>query len=496
LDIVHKYYFQIYAWADYVPYNISYELSLSFRPLAIEISDSKAVNGTPLQVPMDCLAILYGKNNSGKTSILLGACKMFFTQGDKSADYLGIDRYDSAYDYPAACGMEDSSDAEKRQQERRYNRWKGLLDSIEATDFAQEIALVPGDIRTTITSFFSQYFENWQFEQKSTGKYSQTVDARVNGHPVAEQGSGPLAALPIIIQLFNPKVQFLAIDEPELGLEPRMQKVLYRAIKDASEGLRGFPKKRILLATHSHLFLDREKPNNNYRVEKNDGMVSVKKLTNKEEIREATFTLMGCDPTDLFFPSNIIIVEGKTDEMFLNAIYAKMLALGVVKSHNIVFHTLGGYDKAPVGIETLVQALKTSTHTPIYRDKICGIFDFPDHDKAHILTAIHKYIGDSIEDRFVHLEKNAIEFYYPLSLASAIAGRSVTSEEYEVEVQRFLSAFKNKHKPTLFGKMFTKGELAEYAAVCVDEMENLDEIDAAIRNLIVRASDLAFQSIE
>jgi hypothetical protein len=487
--------FQVYAWADNLDFEVEYTWSRSFRPVTIEISNTKAIAGDPLRLDAEDLTILYGKNNAGKTSILFGASKTFMSNHDQTADYLAIDRYVSDYDYAKASELEASPEASKTQQKRRYNRCQGHPQESGANDWAVEMALVPDDVRESITNFFSRYFENWSFEKKPRTRYSEVVEARVNTHSVADQGTGALSALPIIIQLFNPEVQFLAIDEPELGLEPKMQKVISRAIKCASEGSEGFPKKRILLATHSHLFLDRKTPVNNYKAEKMDGKVILQRLSDIEEIREASYTLMGCDPTDLFFPANIIMVEGKSEELFLGALYRRLMELGMVRGYNIVFHNLGGYDKAPVGIESVVQALKTHSHTPIYKERICGIFDFPDQKKAHILQSIEKYIGTGAEDRFVHLPKNGIEYYYPLSFASSWIGRPVTEAEREAEVDAYLSTPKGQ-VPQMFGESITKGKLAEEVASYVLTMNNVHEIDPTIISLIVKADDLAFKPIE
>jgi predicted ATPase len=66
------------------------------------------------------------------------------------------------------------------------------------------------------------------------------------------QGSGLRGLLPILAALTHPNIQVVLIDEPEISLEPRLQKVLRDVLVEKSE------QKVIVIATHSHLFLHRD----------------------------------------------------------------------------------------------------------------------------------------------------------------------------------------------------------------------------------------------
>jgi hypothetical protein len=57
--------------------------------------------------------------------------------------------------------------------------------------------------------------------------------------------------------------------------------------------------------------------------------------------------------------------------------------------------------------------LKTQAYMPIYKDKICGIFDKPTQNKK-LVEEVRLSVNDSFSERFVLLEKDAVEYYYPL----------------------------------------------------------------------------------
>jgi predicted ATP-dependent endonuclease of OLD family len=133
------------------------------------------------------------------------------------------------------------------------------------------------------------------------------------------QGSGIRGALPILAALTNPNVSVILIDEPELSLEPRLQKVLRDILIDESE------RKVIVVATHSHLFVRRDDIAANQRItpniERTEAVVTT--LSEPRELYDVVFRLLGSSTEDLFFPANYVIVEGASDQ----AIVTKVLQL-------------------------------------------------------------------------------------------------------------------------------------------------------------------------
>jgi hypothetical protein len=493
LDLGFLEVFDVFGWADSLDFELECEVRPKFTPLKLDLNTIKALSNQKLTISVDDLAVFFGRNNSGKTSVLVGACNTFMNKNHFIMDYLGLNRVHTESNYKYELEDLDKHQREDHQRENRKRRSGNSVGQNQSFDWLEELALQDTETRERIVAWMNEHFETWSFEEIKKGRYISGLEVKVNNVGPLEQGTGAKAVLPIIIQLFNPGVTLLAIDEPELGLEPRMQKIIFQAIKDASQGANGFPLKRVLLATHSHLFLDRKDIQNNFSIQKVDSVVSIAQLKETEELHTATYLLLGSNPTDLFFPSNVIIVEGRSDRIFLDAIFQLGKSEGRFKSENLAFHFLDGYDKLKEGSEAIAQMLKTQSYVPVYRDRICGLVDQP-HRKGKLIQEVRDLFKDGNKRRFIELEKPAIEFYYPLTAVNKAFNVSLTNEEYEVLVHEYLNSVQKKPPFTgnFRGEILSKVMLAEKIVQQLN-LNDLTVIDSTIIALLKTADDLAFK---
>ncbi|MFZ6011770.1 MAG: ATP-dependent nuclease [Bacteroidota bacterium] len=492
LDLGFLEVFDVFAWADFIDFELECEVRPKLIPVKIDLNSIKALSNQKLTISVDDLAVFFGKNNSGKTSVLVGACNTFMNKNHFIMDYLGINRVHTESNYKYELEDLDKYQREDHQRENRKRRSGNSVGQNQSFDWLEELALQDTETRERIVAWMNEHFETWSFEEIKKGRYTSGLEVKVNNVSPLEQGTGAKAVLPIIIQLFNPRVTLLAIDEPELGLEPRMQKIIFQAIKEASQGANGFPLKRVLLATHSHLFLDRKDIQNNFSIQKVDNVVNITQLKETEELHTATFLLLGSNPTDLFFPSNVVIVEGRSDRIFLNAMFQLGKNEGLFKSENLAFHFLDGYDKLKEGAEAIAQMLKTQSYVPVYRDRICGLFDQP-HRKGKLIQEIRDLFKDDSKRRFIELDKPAIEFYYPLAAVNKAFNVSLTNEEYEIIVQEYLSGVQKNppYRGDFLGETLSKVMLAEKI---IQHLSSKDlTVDSAILAILKTADDLAFK---
>lgn len=486
--------FDIFAWADFTDFEIDCQIMPEFIHQRIELKPNKAISNQKTELTLGKLSVFFGANNSGKTSVLVGVSNAYEVLPSFSNDYLGINRVHSESVYNYALEAMDSYDRSDHQKNNRRKRLESSIGQYGLFDWMEELALQDEDTRKAILDWVECNLESWEFKELKTGKFTSGLTAMVNGKSPSEQGNGAKAVLPIVIQLYNPQVRLLAIDEPELGLEPRLQKVLFNSIKEASQGINNFPAKRILLATHSHLFLDREEIGNNFSVQKTNGLIDIEKIEDTEQLQRATYSLLGANPSDLFFPSNVVIVEGRSDEIFLNAIYRIGKTAGRFKSKGIVFHFLDGYEKVGVASKAIVQMLKTQAYTPVYRERICGLFDKPVKN-SRIIDDIRAFFKDANKERFVLLEKPAIEYYYPLKVINIEFNQTVDQYSYWEEVDKFLS-LASKQPPfmsQLFGQEISKVDLARRIAEKLT-IGAFDDLNPLIIGLLVKADDLAYKN--
>ena len=202
-------------------------------------------------------------------------------------------------------------------------------------------------------------------------------------------------------------------------------------------------------------------------------------------MQNSVFNLLGNEPSDLFFPSNIILVEGKSDEVFLKRLYELLISDRQGEKKNIAFHFCGGYDKAEYAIEAVVQMLKTQGYMPIYKQRICGIFDKPTQN-TKLVEDIRTFVADNDQSRFILLDKEAIEFYYPVdAIRKTLGDESITATSFESEVKTFLAQYKSRGVGNFFS--FRDIKKVDLALRVSSNIDNLTEIDTRIITLIKKA---------
>ncbi len=244
---------------------------------------------------------------------------------------------------------------------------------------------------------------------------------KINDIDIHLQGSGIRCVLPILCALTSPDIKIVVIDEPELSLEARSQKVLKEILFEAvNEG------KTIVVATQSHLFLHKTEPEKNYEVTKNANKLSVKRLSEKEHILDLTYNLLGNSLEDLFFPSNFLIVEGVSDQIICEKV-AKLLEVSAEKVKPISARGIDNISDAYKSIENTLVPLLVE-YSP-YSKKVVVLTDKPEteaHEKR--LAEIKKHL----RNRCFTLTKHSLEEYIQSGIYSK-AGRDKSADLKQIE---------------------------------------------------------------
>jgi ABC-type transport system involved in cytochrome bd biosynthesis fused ATPase/permease subunit len=116
---------------------------------------------------------------------------------------------------------------------------------------------------------------------------------------VAFEGSGLRSALAVLAALTDSRLLAILVDEPELSLQPNLQKKLRSLLHRAAEN------RLVVVTTHSHLFLNRAEPDRNFVVTQRDGSTTVRRVDSYGELFEITFEQLGSSLDDLFFPTEL-----------------------------------------------------------------------------------------------------------------------------------------------------------------------------------------------
>ena len=219
------------------------------------------------------------------------------------------------------------------------------------------------------------------------------------------QGSGLRALMPILCALTDPKLQLIIIDEPEISLHASLQRELALLLRKHATG-RG-----VLVATHSHLFLNRQEPLRNFSVAKDGGGVQVGRVTSVRDLMDVTFQMLGNSTADLFLPSNFLIVEGPSDQVILEH------AIALLKpDHGVKVLAAGGIHKVQSAYEAVDRSLLPLVpHDSPYAKRVVAMVDAPNDESAtrHV-NELRRVLGE----RLIELPERSIEATLPEDLFS------------------------------------------------------------------------------
>ncbi|MDB5198926.1 MAG: hypothetical protein JWO92_889 [Chitinophagaceae bacterium] len=417
------------------------------QPINIEIKSSEGQFQNPtLSLPSKKdLIVIVGGNNSGKSTFLREVVK---TIGE-TAYRIDVNR--------------TILRGEGAQNKGYYNSFNSYVNEYRANsdDNSQKEIQTLQDFfglkdteRTPIIEWYNLYFPNHIYEEREDpANTASPMFLMVNGHSITKQGSGMRATLEIFVKLFDPKIKVLCIDEPEIGLEPYLQKYLFQAIKDKASA-----EKKIIIATHSHHFLDLDHPANNYICERdNDGKIF---LTEAKELKSIIFRLLGNTLSSFLLPERILILEGPSDTTFL----LKTLTLAGKDIYSI--HNSRGNGNVSYAMQSITQFLRfNKTHLSVYNDKLHVIVDKPGDD---VMIREWKKIVPEPDKQICVLSKNGIEYYYPERLLQQIFN---TTDNKEKIVDDYL-----KTKPNSYNNIpKSKTELSQLVASYL-QTKDLDDL--------------------
>ena len=109
------------------------------------------------------------------------------------------------------------------------------------------------------------------------------------------------------------------IDEAELHLRPKAQRLLKEALLDIAKT------DQVLITTHSSVLVTNPYKNECLiKAEKIDSITQFA-LINEIEKSDVIFELLGGSPYDLFLPHNFLVVEGKSEYEFIKILWENFM---------------------------------------------------------------------------------------------------------------------------------------------------------------------------
>jgi len=393
-------------------------------------------------------AVLVGRNNCGKSFLL----KTLTERWGENASYLGPARYQNFN----VLGFYTPN------RNKKYDKWRQFMQQWEQQH--QNIDNSPINLQQAIAELSDKKREllieivdlllGTKLEIKYTVPNNDMSQKFISagGHNISFTSSGFRLITTLVTSLLDDDYDTFLIDEPELGISPEAQGVLADFLFDKKHRNKYFPHiKTLVLATHSTVFLDRNRIANNYTVEKDGDEISVKQIETHLDFNRIHFFLLGNRFETLYLPSFIVLVEGKSDHVFITDILSK-------KYPNVQFSVISANtDNRIKEVVNTAKNLLTDIQKSPYRDRIVVVLD-----------SVHsKGLSDTLESMGVLAENivvwsnNGIEFLYPESVLSQIYGEGGHLVISGDEVERNGITYKKAELAEKVCKLITKDTIIE-----------------------------------
>jgi hypothetical protein len=410
-------------------------------------------------------SVLVGRNNCGKSFIL----KHLAQHWGENCSYVGPARYQNfnllGYFTP--------------NRDRKNQRWRELWSHLQQqqhlnidnspVNLQQAIAELSDDQRGQLAEIIKAILGvDLQIRHTAPNNSMSQQYIAGNGHNISYTSSGFRLIMTLVTCLLDSEYDTYLIDEPELGISPEAQGILADFLFNRELRARYFPHVRtIVFATHSTIFLDRLKINNNLIVEKNGDEISISPVSTQAQFNGIHFFLLGNRFETLFLPSAIVLVEGKCDHKFIERVLTLRYPgqmLSVIPAHS---------DSRIKEILNLAKGIFSDLQKSPYRDRIFVVLD-----SVHSAGLPKELIAMGVPNAHIIVwPKNGIEYYYPEAILDRIFGSGG-----EIEIRGDLVS---KH-----GIERNKNELATMVVSMLDATTPLsphfqtlfiDPLEAAIR---------------
>ncbi len=367
-------------------------------------------------------SVLVGRNNCGKSFLL----KTITEQIGPEAAYVGPARYTNFN----ALNFYNPDRNKKSQYWQNFTRWRQQNHTIDNSPINLQQSIAEFDDATR-EKFFEILRTLLKVDIEIRKAFPDNEMSQrylsCGGHNLSYTSSGVRLIASILTCLLDKDYHTILIDEPELGISPEAQGVLADFLFDSDSRKKYFSQiDTLIFATHSTVFLDRKRIENNYTVKKTGDEIDIERISTQREFNRIHFFLLGNRFETLYLPSGIIIVEGKCDEIFIK----KVLEVEYPESTFSVI--CAGDDGRIKEIIYMASGFFADIQKSPYRDRI-----FPIVDAVHTSGLIQSIEKMGIpSESIVEWAQNGIEYYYPESILDKIFPGSGSLEISDDRVSR------------------------------------------------------------
>jgi predicted ATPase len=235
----------------------------------------------------------------------------------------------------------------------------------------------------------------------------------MDGQNLSVGSTGTRLLMTILGLCMDDRFSTILIDEPELGLSPKVQQSLSAFFQDREQRAKYFPHlERVFVASHSSLFLSRSDISSNYVVTKDGRRISLSRVQNIQDFHRLQFNLLGNSLEAMFFPSAIVVVEGKTDFAYLD----RAIGLRMAGRRVTVIPSGGDVKKKVYSLKEIFGDFERSP----FRGRVFVVLD-----SVHQPGLADELIRMGVmAEQIVVWPKNGIEYYYPAAILASLFSAS------------------------------------------------------------------------
>lgn len=204
---------------------------------------------------------------------------------------------------------------------RMAQRYRDLLEKADGQT-KQKFKADPGTKKLTDTLSTLGYGCDFECTDTKTNRYEMILDKQGSRFRLSAASSGERELMTYLFAIYalNVKDALIVIDEPELHLHPRWQKILMGLFGQLAKDTGN----QFLMATHSPAFASPETIKYVSRVYSEDQRSRIVTLNDSQQLPSAKhlFNIVNSQNNErVFFSDLVILVEGISDRIFFEALF-------------------------------------------------------------------------------------------------------------------------------------------------------------------------------
>ena len=275
------------------------------------------------------LTFLLGPNGTGKTQTL-HSLRDFLQRQKKKVRYLSSNRIGLMEQCRSKCNQYDYNESDYSFGGRSVKEIREKIETATGDFFTMDARR---DVFIKVAERLSVLFKRNVALRWDEGNLKVYVSRTgLEGeYTVAAEASGLVNVISILAAVYDPDIEFLLIDEPEVSLHPQLQAYLLREIREACD----LTSKTVVLSTHSQEMVSISRTEDICRyVFFSEGKLPLQMKPEEEVLKSSKLQeflwRMGEVYKIGFFAKKVLLIEGVSDLILCKAISRKLsLAIDV-----------------------------------------------------------------------------------------------------------------------------------------------------------------------